>query len=377
MANAKFLRVGAPIPISVGSTTPTFANTSFDNTGDKLAWIIQVVDALTITKLGFRYGARANTPPTFKISLQGVDASGLPDGTVLGGGSPASATFTPPADASWDGTWQWVTLDNSYLTTRGQLLCIVIEHSSGAFTATDSTFTHIFSGVTGNLTFPYYAVKDGAGAFAKTMAAADMVYGYATASQAYGVPAQGYSVAATAATNGHKHALKFKIDSDFCDSYKVVGVRLAMAGQTAAKSFVVSLRQTDDTVLQNVTIDTDQIITSTVGRAREFYFDESSLSTLSAGTFYRLCIEVDATAMAVGMHRLQFASSGDADAMPGGSTNFLFSSYDGSSWTDDATQRPVAELILADITEPSGGGGGIIIGSVSANIVQQCGVVGY
>lgn len=71
----------------------------------------------------------ASAPPTYKISLQSVDANGLPTGTILGGGTPASKNF---AGASLTvGAWNTITLDNSYAVSAGDDFAIVLEYVSG------------------------------------------------------------------------------------------------------------------------------------------------------------------------------------------------------------------------------------------------------
>src|SRR5262245_6559267 len=105
-----------------------FGTLALNQSTDTMEFIWDSYDnGLVISRLGFRYGTRTGTPPTYRISLQGVDGSGLPDGTIKGGGSPASATFTPPADTSWNSTWQWINLSNTYTTAnRGEKLATVI-----------------------------------------------------------------------------------------------------------------------------------------------------------------------------------------------------------------------------------------------------------
>src|SRR5438105_4685448 len=107
MADAKYLLINPGYQVGSSYVPTSFA---LDQTTDQIEYIFQAAEAITITRLGFRYGTRTGTPPTYQVSLQGVDGTGVPDGTVKGGGSPASATFTPPADATWDATWRWVTL---------------------------------------------------------------------------------------------------------------------------------------------------------------------------------------------------------------------------------------------------------------------------
>lgn len=91
--------------------------------------------------------------PVLRISLQGAANRITPDGTVKGGGSPASATFTPAVGFSQ------ITFANSYNPTAGEILSLVCEYSSG--TIGGSNRANIAMRVT-NLAAayaPYYASR--------------------------------------------------------------------------------------------------------------------------------------------------------------------------------------------------------------------------
>ena len=68
-------------------------------------------EADTLTTGCFLYGLRTGTPPTYRAALEAVGTDGTPDGTALGGGSPASVTFTPALSLS-------VTLTVTLLTAK-------------------------------------------------------------------------------------------------------------------------------------------------------------------------------------------------------------------------------------------------------------------
>lgn len=80
-----------------------------------------------ITKIGVNVSSIAS-PPVYLADLQSV-AAAAPSATILGGGSPASAMFTPVAG------WQWITLTNPYTPTLGDVVAAVIEYSSGTIDA--------------------------------------------------------------------------------------------------------------------------------------------------------------------------------------------------------------------------------------------------
>src|SRR5688572_26797065 len=200
MADALRLIVNNSAGVDAAFQTAT--NVSLDASNDGVGWVFQANSADAITHLGFRYGARTGTPPTYRISLQSPTAAGgLPDGTVLGGGSPASGTFTPPADATWDGTWQWVALTNSYTPSRGQLLVSAIEHSSGTVDGSNfSSFTRQVTGFRMDDGFPYSCILT-AGTWAKSTMPC---FGYRTANGRYGYIGQSAYATNTAGTNGHR-----------------------------------------------------------------------------------------------------------------------------------------------------------------------------
>lgn len=93
-----------------------------------------------ITKIGFLVSS-ITSPPVYQVSLQAI-SSGAPSGTILGGGSPASATVTPAAG------WQWVTLANPYTPALGDVLAAVIEYSSGTIDASHHAVFNIRLGST-------------------------------------------------------------------------------------------------------------------------------------------------------------------------------------------------------------------------------------
>lgn len=75
--------------------------------------------------------ASVTTPPVFQVSLQSISGA-VPTGTILGGASPASATFTPVAGIND------VTLSNAYTPTLGDHICAVIAYSSGTIGASNN-----------------------------------------------------------------------------------------------------------------------------------------------------------------------------------------------------------------------------------------------
>lgn len=355
MADALELAIGAPCDVMVSASgTPAFTTFQLDANNDAVEFIFQADEADTITHLGFRYGARTGTPPTYRISLQGVDASGFPDGTIKGGGSPASATFTPPASTAWDGTWQWVALSNAYTCTRGELLAMVIDYSSGTIDGSNrSSFTVLVTMFSDRTMFPY-SIQNAATVRTKQQACPP--FGYKSSTHIYGIPIE--TTVATTFTNGStpdERGLFFEIPTDWCSTYKVVGMQWRGTSQSAAGTVLIQLLQTDGTVLQDVTMDSDQTAANAANSAtHRARFNESSLATLTAGTRYYLTIAPQEN-VAVGIHFFGVDTADEWEPFPLSWRCGYVHRTNGASTTEDELQRPVINLVLAELTPPAGG----------------------
>lgn len=338
------------------STAPALSTGTFDNSGDKIEWITQASEPVAITHVGFYYVAKVGTPPTFKTGLQGVGTTGNPDGTYKGGGSPASVVFTPPNDASWDATWQWVQLDNAYTPGRGEGLAVVLEYSSG--TIDGSNGIQIATSLTQVQPRPGFPYLIGNNAGVRTRVAAQPVFGFKSATNVYGFPLTGTNlVSHSSDSDPNEYALAFNLPATWVSTYTVKGMRLWGTAPAAAKSLTLRLYE-GTTVLQNWTWDSDwtQANASAERGAITLYFDESTLSTLSAGTTYRLTVAPAATTTNWAMRTLTVAAQNDFKAYPG-QDNFWLSTRGGAAWSDVTAERPIASLILDEWTVASGSGG--------------------
>lgn len=330
---------------ALGANTFTISATT-----SKVAYVFTARESVTITALGFRYGARTGTPPIYQISLQSVDtADANPSGTILGGGTPASATFTPPATTAWNGTWQWITLANSIAITAGTTYAIVIEYSSGTINASNcSSFST--SGFFASRWANPYALTNTASVWTVENAANMILLGYQSASRSYGRPLINQSTTSIG-SNGNRSALKFNWPSTWWSTYQVAGIRVYI--DTPATGLNVKFGIWDGSGVEQTsrTIDSDNLgFLSSAQRMVEAYF--TSLVTLNAGTTYYAGVErVDG---AVLVDWCSVTANGDWSAWPLGS-GAVWSDWNGSVWTDIGTQRPMVDLILADITAPAAG----------------------
>lgn len=340
---------------------PTFNGFALDQTTDQLEWITHAPGggSITITRLGVRLNSTSGATPTYKFSLQGVTGAGVPDGTIKGGASPASRTFNPDLLGWTASTWNWVTLDNSYATTSGEQLAIVIAYDSGTIDGSNfATFANTLSNAP--TTHHPYVINNNAGTRARQTLMP--IYGFATSSRAYGRPLQSVTNQAFNQTSTpDEYAIAFTPTAGWGNTFLVGGVRLERCAVIAATTLNARLYD-GTTAIQSIAQDADMDAAASSQAAREWLFPESSLTALSFGSTYRVGIATASnTNMAV--TNLGVAAAADWDAWPYGQTFFMSTRTDAGAWTDDATRRIWGELLLADWTEPAGGGaGGFVFG---------------
>lgn len=354
MTEANRLRVGG----TWHSWSPAFSflTQAVDATNDGAAFAFQTKTTAAITHLGIRIGTRTGTPPTYLIALEGIDlTTGNPNGTVKGGGTPASATFTPPADTTWDATWQWIALTNSYTPTIGELLALTVRYSSGTIDASNRiTVAYTNQAGVNRYGFPY-AVNLTAGSWSGGKSSSTPVFGYRTASGRHGHICRDFYSTRSASTVGNRVAAKFNLDAGFGNTFKISSIKFTASDALAGGKNPILKIWDATTALASYTLDSD--VESAVGSTVMTYeFAPTTQPTLSFGTTYYVGFEIaDAANGGIILNGIQVAEAADLSNEDGGL--FTLATYNGSVWADDLTVRPWIELQLADITEPSGGGG--------------------
>lgn len=357
MASARFLRLLTPVG-GWPTTTPTFGTFAINAANSGLSWLFQAKTTDPITHLGFRASTRVGTPPTYIIGLEGFSAStGFADGVYKTNGGNCSGTFTPPASTAWDNTIQWVALANTYTPTLGELLCPVVRYSSGTIDASNClNFSPSVANIgTPTNVFPYHA-RLTAGAWA--MNTAWPMFGYRTANGRFGHIYQTFYSTRSASTVGNRVAAKINLPSGFGSTYRVAGFRACASIAAAVGKNPIARIWSSSGPLASETLDSDLHASAASGAYRviECYFESSV--TLSFGTDYYFGFEVaDAVSGGVILYGTQYAEAADKASEDGGDL-IRFSSFNGTSWTDDATIRPWMELILDDWTAVAGASGG-------------------
>lgn len=345
-----------------GITFSNFTLNSSAGTVDRLSHCYQVENAETITHLGFRYGARSATPPTFKISLQAKLTTGAgPTGTVLGGGTPAEGTFLPPADTTWDGTWRWIDITD-YTPSRGQWVCNVIEYSSGTIDGTNnSSFTSTLGNAHIRGPFPLAYTQTNAGAW--TALDELPIYGYKTASRSYGHPIEDFtsSEAYSSDSTPDERGLRCKIPATATGTYKILGAWVQFETVPAAgKTINMNLYTgTGTSAEQTVAIDTDYI-GANGGSNREparFLFTDATLDTITAGTVFRITFEAVDTSTNIEIGSFFTDGNAEMSAFPGGLECYTSTRTNAGAWDSDTTnKRPLIFPIVQELAGAATGG---------------------
>lgn len=362
MADIKFTPLFNPIKQSSGPSS-SGASTTFriDAANERWAAIFCLEEDVTITQLGYAHDLTTGTPVQHRIGLWDLTTGGLPN-AVLGGGTPASATFTPPADTTWNDTFRWITLDNAYAATAG-FYAIVVEPVG---TPDGSNYIDIHAGhnqLGARSCIPYYATHNGTSWGKQSSGAGCPPFGYRSASRTYGIPwvsffTGTFSSNTTAGNGGDERGIKFRLPAGMGDTKVIRGFQFIGKIGTAARDFDVTLYE--GTTSRDVlgTIDSDVCIGDTGFVVFTYYFPSSSLYTASFGTDYILAIKPNATGHDIALYGINVQDAQDVVAFNPHSVLWV-SREDAGAWDETMTTRvPLMWPIYGDMTEQTGGGGG-------------------
>lgn len=337
---------------SISSTTFTI-----DASTKLLAWIFSAEKTETLTRVGFDVSAFASAPQ-YKVSIQGVSTTKqtAPDATIKGGGSPASATFTPIATG-----WRWYDLANSLAVTAGDMLALVIEYDSGTIGASnDATFiVDQFRSAFG-MCFPQSTDSTDSGTtWTNSAASAWPAFAYGAAGTVRGYPVENLQSNTLATTTANSiHANKFTIPDGVTDKINCIG--LDWFGQyTVAASDTVRFGIYDSSghaspLAETKTVTKDEI-DSSAGQGGRIHFT-SGIELLPGSTYYAGARLISGDLRTV-LQTMDVAA--DMAAYPFGTACF-HSAWAPSAWTDAPTQRQFFNLVIEGMTEPAGGGGGTV-----------------
>jgi hypothetical protein len=337
---------------SICSNSASNSNATLNGSNDEYGALVFAQTTDPITHIAIKLHSDVGTPPTYKVSIQG-NASGFPDGTIKGGGSPASATFET---STWDHySVQWIALDNSYTPSSiNEEIWVVIEYDSGTIDASNyvnfvPAFLYMFTydkGLNlGATTTNNWSTKT-------VTPSASPAIGLRTASERFGYVVAGNTVRGTTtlSTNGHRQAIKFEI----ANAVTIDAISLLADIQSPGDT-TFGIWNAAGTALSSVTTDATSFSNTAVYR---YTLSLASPYTLDAATTYYIGMErVSATCS---LPYTDYTESDDRLTTPLG-TDACFSSWDGSSWTDVLTRVPYNIGLHVTDVATSGGGSVIVI----------------
>jgi hypothetical protein len=329
------------------NASPTVSSlTTLDAAGEYSGVVICAREAMTISHVGFRPGTCTGAP-TADIRIETVDATtGLPTGALWAANTNiVSATLVT-------GTWALEALTASASIARGDTFCLKIAYNNGT-----STQTGAYAGVLISSILPYRVDNTGSPATALLSTHFNAALG-SGATTFYAVP--GLLPASSVANNtfsnsvaGAKRGLKFRVPF----KCRVVGARYFTNG--ASGNFNIILEDSGGSELSSSSTAYDGNLMAALGTGMaDCYFVNSV--TLSPATDYRVMVQ-PSSATNCNISTATLPSADYRAAWPHG-TNCLYSTYTtAGGYVDTATtQIPVMDLLIDQLDDGAGAGGGLI-----------------
>jgi hypothetical protein len=320
-----------------------------DAVAEKVAIVFQVLTAGTITKIHFRTST-VTTGDTIKASIQGVDASGNPDGSVAKSGTVAVADGD-------DSVWKVVDFGagNGAAVAAGSWHSAVIEYNSRvsgnlSISSTQPILTQCnlygdfhTAAWTKQTTYVYAILLEYSdGTFAPNLPA-----GFGTVT----------TVSVDASTTPDEAGNYFQLP------YKARAVGFWIHADLDA-DVTLKLFSSDNTLLATQSIDTDARNITTVGLLYVAFNGDPANVTLEADTWYRVVVLPGASVVTV--RSMDFPSAAVLGAHDLGTNCHRTERTDAGAWTQTTTARIAIGLLIdqMEVGTSTGGGLPILGGSV-------------
>lgn len=326
-----------------------------DATAEKVAMVFQVPKTGTLDKAEFLLGAVTQAPASgLKVSFQDVSlVNGDPDGTVdqyrtVTTGLTANAWVAPglmTADGTDTGAKRSV--------TQGDYLAVVVEFA--AWATGDSLEIALDSNTADadDHGFPYRDVW--LTAWTKSGDAPCVVLKYNDGSYEMIGPVLPISAFATGtfATTSTPDERGNRISLPF--AARCIGAWVRADVDAAAD--VVLYDSDGTTALATASLDSD-VRSSTAQRFFVVYF--STAVTLAINTGYRIVLKPTTTTL-IGYAEVNVNAAAIMDALPGGQSIYQTQRTDAGAWADTTTKRATMGLLLDQLSDNVGAGGGLLV----------------
>lgn len=329
--------------LAAGSATASETSVLLDAANEACGMVMCVAKAGTIKKVLFNTGT-VTTGATLTVTINTVSAT-------TGGPNVVLASTTVAVAATDDNVAVTAVFSSGLAVTRGQLIAVQIANPASSFGNLNiNNHTASF----GSTYFPYVFTFL-SGALAKVRAAPCIALEYDDGSYAYvpglmpitagGFTSETVSVSTTPDEVGIKFSVPFPI--------KVGGLWWA-ASSFGGSTLAITLYDSDGTtVLETVSIDTEQVQTTSAGTKFVEFAGEYSLS---ANTFYRATI-APASTTGITFGGIQVATPAMMDGFPGGRNIIRTDRADAGAWSDWSLKRPWMGVLITGFSDGAGGGG--------------------
>lgn len=310
-----------------------------------LCWVFQAEETATITRVSLRVSAVATTPSaSLSVGLQSL-TTGAPSGNWLDGAGTSSTNFAAETGASTG--VKTYTLPNSVSITAGQMFAVVVRNPTTGWTGDISfNYTHFIKSGVG---VPYH-IRRVSGAWGTRGGLFPSHVFYGSATKWYGLC--GLSTAessGTTPTGTTEYGWAITIPSGHPD-VRLHAIYQKLVTFAAGGTFNVVVRDTSGTALQTSSFDQD--FTSPSG-----YYPcvLSSDIWLTAGTKYYIMFKAGTGTCPTPRIMTGFTTAAMlSDVSNGVVCNIV--SYNGTTFTETTTSRPVGSLIFNGLRYTQTGG---------------------
>jgi len=324
--------------IGGGPTLATLA--TVDAAGEYVAYVFSAKENMVISHVAFRAGT-ATGSPTCTVSIETVDASGLPAGTD-GFGSTGATTATITSNS-----WVLTALGASATISKGQIFCFRITYAAGTSQVIQQLGSVVFPQQT---TLPYQVVNTGTPTKNISNGMTLVAFGSSSTTfyQVNGALPVTYTSGGFNNTNSAKRGLRFTPPMN-C---RAVGIRWYNSNTTGDYNVVIYNDAGTELSSSSTAGDGDHSGGSTFGTTNVFF---DNAVTLTAGTAYRVAVE-PTSATNVNVSIFTLPSANYRGASPAGTTAH-YTTFATATWTDTATDTlPIMDVLIDQVDDGTGSG---------------------
>lgn len=326
-------------------------STTLDNAADRIAVVFSIPKTGNVTAVGWTT-TTVTSSQSIDTRIETIDAAtGHPSGTLYH----ANATVAQATLAST--TYYEPTFASAAPVTAENMVAVVLQYTSTAGTISFRTINQLFN----SLMFPYGDCNL-TGSYGKdTSKTLSIVLKYDDGLY--------YEVGVPLPISNTNISVSYNVDTVTFDEYgikfsvpvpcRVSGVWLGGSNVSAGGTADVVLYGSDgSTTLESISLDGDiQAGSSTAGY---MYMKFATPQTLTKDTYYRLTLK-PTNATNSTLMEFTYASSAILDAISGGSNVHETKRLNTGAWTDTTNIRPWMGVIIDQLDNGVGGGGGMIV----------------